>query len=72
MIGVYYLWDGAEVLYIGASTDVQKRVEAHARSDLDFAGYFCDECKPEELAEREQSAIAEFRPKYNVCCELYH
>lgn len=64
MCGVYYLWDGAEVLYIGSSRNVEKRISQH-RSRLDFAGYFVDECHTSELREREAKAIAEFNPKYN-------
>jgi len=64
--GIYYLWDGAEVIYIGKSTDVRHRISAHRSDRFDFAGYFVDECSPEELFEREAEAIAEFMPRYNV------
>jgi hypothetical protein len=65
--GVYYLWDGAAVLYVGASSHVEKRIRQHVnQSDIDFCGYFCDPCAPEELRERELAAIAEFSPPYNV------
>jgi excinuclease UvrABC nuclease subunit len=64
MIGVYYLWDGATVLYVGQSICVEKRIGQHLNT-LDFAGYFVDECPAEELNAREAAAIAEFDPPYN-------
>jgi hypothetical protein len=61
--GVYYLWDGAAVLYVGSSVWVEKRVAYHRRNGvIDFCGYFVDECKEEELKVREAAAIAEFKP----------
>ena len=61
--GVYYLWDGAAVLYVGSSVWVEKRVAYHRRNGvIDFCGYFVDECKEEELKAREAAAIAEFKP----------
>jgi hypothetical protein len=65
MVGVYYLWDGSEVLYIGSSINVERRVAKHAYSGLDFAGYFCDPCRKRELRDREAAAIREFRPLLN-------
>jgi hypothetical protein len=64
--GVYYLSDGADILYIGSSRDVDRRVKEHRRAmDMDFAGYFYDEHPPEKLREEKQKAIDEFRPAYN-------
>ena len=66
MCGVYYLFDGADVLYIGSSVDIASRVSAH-RSNIDFAGYFVDECESDQLIEMEVKAIQEFRPILNEC-----
>ena len=65
MCGVYYLFDGAAVLYVGASIDVDRRIGEH-KSKIDFAGYFVDECKPEQLNELEAKAIQEFKPPFNT------
>lgn len=67
MCGVYYLWDGAEVLYVGQSTDVARRISEHRNHErgLDFAGYFVDECPAADLAVREATAIREFKPILN-------
>jgi hypothetical protein len=40
MTGVYYLWDGADVIYIGSSVNVKWRISYHRARGLDFAGYF--------------------------------
>jgi len=66
MCGVYYLFDGADVLYIGSSLDIGSRISAHRRN-IDFAGYFVDECRPEQLIELEVKAIQEFKPLLNEC-----
>jgi len=63
--GVYYLWDGARVIYVGSSVNVEKRIRAHRRN-IDFAGYFCDPCEPSELPNKEAEAIKEFRPLLNI------
>src|SRR4030095_12254079 len=64
--GIYYLWDGAAVLYVGASNNVGKRIQEHFATGLDFAGYFCDPCNPENLEPREHRAIKEFNPPWNT------
>ena len=64
LCGRYYLWDGAAVLYVGASRDVEKTVRKHARDGIDFCGYFFDECEASEFAEREAAARKEFRPPF--------
>ncbi len=71
MTGVYYLFDGAAVLYVGQSLDVEKRVrQHHADKQIDFSGYFVDSCEPAKLNELEAKAIEEFKPKYNVRANL--
>jgi len=60
MIGVYYLWDGSSVIYIGASVNVERRIQRHCSSGMDFCGYFCDECDVSELDQRECDAIREY------------
>lgn len=65
MCGVYYLWDGERVLYVGQSVNVEARVRQHRSAGIDFAGYFCDECNKSELNRLEAKAIIELRPKLN-------
>jgi hypothetical protein len=66
LCGIYYLWDGAAVLYVGKATDVERALRWRKWSGIDFCGYFVDECAPEELHDRELAAIKEFRPPYNT------
>ena len=65
MTGIYYLWDGASVIYVGKALNVRKRIAQHRSTRLDFAGYFVDECEPSELNAREATAIEEFKPLLN-------
>ena len=71
--GVYYLVDyvesGVVVLYVGAATDVGRRIKEHQRARrILFCDVFVDECKEEELWERQSAAIAEFRPRSVADC----
>jgi hypothetical protein len=70
MCGVYYLFDGAAVLYVGASRQVERRIAEHRFNRLNFSGYFVDECPEPELDKREAAAIAEFDPPWNNSANL--
>ena len=70
MIGVYYLWDGAEVIYVGSSRNVERRIARHKATGLDFSGYFVDKRPRSRLREFEAKAIAEFKPKLNASSVL--
>ena len=65
MCGVYYLTDGLDVLYVGASRNVEQRIRQHA-SKIDFSQVFVDQCKPEELGDMECAALREFNPPLNA------
>ncbi len=65
MCGVYYLTDGLDVLYVGSSRNVEKRVRQHASGDIDFSQVFVEQCEPGELNDRECAAIREFNPPFN-------
>ena len=64
--GIYYLWDGAKVIYVGASRYIEGRMSQHRARGIDFAGYL-DECARSELNEHEARAIKEFQPLLNAC-----
>ena len=68
--GIYYLWDGERVLYVGASIDVPSRLRVHARN-IPFIQAFFDPCTPDQLGEREAAAIREFKPVLNACCVVH-
>ena len=63
--GIYYLWDGARVLYIGQSRHIAQCISYWRSTRLDFCGYFIDECDASELDARERQAIREFKPLLN-------
>ncbi len=42
--GVYYLTDGLDVLYVGKSVNVERRIRSHA-SRIDFSQVFVDRCE---------------------------
>lgn len=65
MCGVYYLWDGERVIYIGASRKVEYRVARHRRTGKRFIAYFCDECEESKLLDNEAASIREFQPILN-------
>jgi excinuclease UvrABC nuclease subunit len=64
--GIYYLWDGERVLYVGKSTNVRRRLREHARAEIPFIQAFFDPCTADELDSREMAAIREFRPTLNI------
>lgn len=63
--GVYYLWDGERVLYVGASVNVTARLYSHFYNGIPFIQAFYDPCTPAELRDKEAAAIKEFRPVLN-------
>lgn len=63
MIGVYYLTDGLDVLYVGQSSNVERRIAEHRT--IDFSAVFVDECKPEDLRWLECEAIRRYKPPLN-------
>lgn len=63
--GIYYLTDGLDVIYVGCSRDVAKRVGEHARY-IDFSQVFVDDCEVWEFRTKEAAGIREFDPILNV------
>ncbi len=65
-IGVYYLTDGLDVLYVGKSVNVEKRVRQHqGAQSIDFSQVFVDRCEASQLNELEAKAIARYDPPFN-------
>lgn len=63
--GVYLLILAGEVVYVGKSTSIDQRVWTHRANGVVFDSFACEECKPEELAERETDMIVAYEPPYN-------
>lgn len=62
-VGVYFLCDNDEVVYVGQSIDVGSRIRQH--TDKEFSRAFCLPCPEEDLNRVEAAFIALFKPKYN-------
>lgn len=62
---VYALWKDNEIVYIGQSTQLKFRINAHTKTkSFDEYSYF--ECESEaEMKAIESSLIIELQPKYN-------
>jgi hypothetical protein len=66
MIGIYFLKDGDDVVYVGKSKNIEKRVEWHRKSGKVFDSYKVAECDQELLDSAEVAYIRAFNPKYNI------
>lgn len=64
--GVYYLTDGLDVLYVGASRNIWQRLRGWRSKDIDFSQVFVDRCKPEELEQLEREAIRRYDSPFNL------
>jgi hypothetical protein len=62
-VGVYFLCDNDEVVYVGQSIDVGSRIRQH--TDKVFSRAFCLPCPEEDLNRVEAAFISLFKPKYN-------
>lgn len=67
--GIYFLLDGADVVYIGRSKNVAARVAHHWQGGYGRRKKFTEarvlECDPDMAGELEQRVITIWRPKYN-------
>lgn len=62
--GIYFLKQGDEIVYVGKSVNVHKRVWAGHRDKV-FDDYDIEECSREELRKREVCWIRKLEPLYN-------
>lgn len=63
-IGIYFLLDDGEVVYVGKTTNVYGRIVQHL-VDKKFDRYYFHPCKPYEVDELEVKYILAYEPKYN-------
>jgi excinuclease UvrABC nuclease subunit len=71
MIGIYFLIYKNEVVYVGASIHVFRRISTHKGKNLDrikkeFDHYCYLKCKEEELLYLEKVFIDFYKPLYNI------
>lgn len=70
--GVYFLLNMDEIVYVGKSVDVARRLEEHWKMEenpktaKDWNRYFVIRCEPEDLSRLEAYYILRFRPRYNI------
>ena len=66
-VGVYALFMGDQLRYIGQSTDVWYRVASHTKSSAhEFDSVFVHECEADELSSLESLYINHYLPPGNV------
>lgn len=70
LIGIYFLFKDSNLVYIGASINIIKRINMHiyGRSDKlkkDFDSFSYIECKSEKIVELEKKYIQKYDPIYN-------
>jgi hypothetical protein len=63
--GVYFLFDGDEIVYVGQSTDVHSRVASHRLSWKQFDSYTYIPCRIDQLTELEGYYIKILQPQLN-------
>ncbi|OBU55085.1 hypothetical protein [Stenotrophomonas maltophilia] len=64
--GVYFLFDGDEVVYVGQSqVSVASRVSFGFRKGIQFDSFLVVQLPREEVSEYERAAINLYRPKHN-------
>jgi hypothetical protein len=65
VIGIYFLFDGEDLVYVGQSNNVLSRVQTHAAKSVQFDRYAVVECQLNELNELEGKYITQYKPKLN-------
>lgn len=63
---VYFLVQNNEIVYIGATTRLNNRINQHRKENIKkFTDVYCIEVKKSELSNIEGKFISKYRPKYN-------
>jgi hypothetical protein len=69
--GVYFLIDLGQVVYVGQSENLHKRLSDHIRQkEKQFDSFHFVECHPALINELEHSYIASLQPKYNALVDI--
>lgn len=63
--GVYFLFDGNRIVYVGQSTNVLGRIGTHAQAGKKFDSFSYMEVEKDQLSEAELAYIQDFRPPLN-------
>jgi len=66
IIGVYFLFDGDDLVYVGQSRNVLYRVGGHLKSIKEFDSYGVVECEADQLDSLEAAYIKRYQPILNT------
>lgn len=66
MSGVYFLLQNGKVVYVGQSTNVEKRLISHKWTEKQFDSYRVIPCAKDLLLYYEKRWIKRFKPIYNL------
>lgn len=64
--GVYFLILNKEIIYIGMTNHVFRRINQHQNDGKIFDSFFYIKCQKEKCAELEKFYIKKFMPKFNI------
>lgn len=65
--GIYFLFSGEDLVYVGQSTNIPARLSSHmGKGGIEFDSYTCIGCQPHRLDELEALYTLKFQPKANV------
>jgi len=78
--GVYFLYDKGEVVYVGQTNDIYRRISEHARGNQkhgiqqkEFDDWSYVKCDDEDTREKlEALLIKHILPKYNIDQKTYY
>jgi hypothetical protein len=65
VVGIYFLYDNNELVYIGKSTNIHIRINTH-RKNKQFDSYSILKCCEDDLKIYERILINKYLPKYNI------
>lgn len=64
-VGIYFLVQAEQIVYVGQSIDVDSRIRQHRRGHMQFDHWAWLECAPEVLDRLERAYIDAFMPRHN-------
>ena len=66
LMGIYFLYNGDELIYIGQSRSILSRIGQHVKGGKSFDSYTFVECDEEDLDSMEAGYIKHYHPSMNV------
>ncbi len=63
---IYFLILAGEIVYVGQTTNLIKRLGRHLQDGKEFDSYSVVECEKRDLLRLEMAYISELKPRYNV------